>query len=111
MFATGLYIERDPLKLGDIPAGVLSWVQDAGGFAAAALLLWLLCRLVAPGQRGSGYLPWSAPPPGEEPPPGWASALFSFCLFGAALGYLVAGAIHLPQFIENLSTLFGGETP
>ena len=62
MFATGLYIERDPLKLSDLPAGMLSWVQDVGGFAAAGLILWLIYRTVAPGRRGgSGYLPWSVP--------------------------------------------------
>jgi hypothetical protein len=111
MFATGLTLERDPLKLGDVLTGLQSWVQDAGGFAAAGLLLWLIYRLVAPGQRGSGYLPWSAPPPGEEPPPSWASALFGLGLLGGVLGYAAAGIVYLPQLIENLSTLFGGEAP
>ncbi|MFQ3649658.1 MAG: ABC transporter permease [Gemmataceae bacterium] len=41
MFAA-LAIERDPLGWGDIPTGFVMWVQDVGGFALAAILLYLL---------------------------------------------------------------------
>jgi ABC-type transport system involved in multi-copper enzyme maturation permease subunit len=40
MFAV-LYFERDPLRLQDLPAGLVYWVQAAGGFAMVGLLLWL----------------------------------------------------------------------
>jgi hypothetical protein len=41
MFAA-LAIERDPLGLGDIPIGLVVWVQDVGGYAFTAILLYLL---------------------------------------------------------------------
>ncbi|MGL4550753.1 MAG: hypothetical protein ACRC33_06160, partial [Gemmataceae bacterium] len=44
MFAA-LSVERDPLTLGDLPAGVVIWIQDAGAFAAFGLLLFLLLGL------------------------------------------------------------------
>src|SRR5438552_2731010 len=40
MFAV-LYFERDPLRLQDVPAGLVYWVQAVGGFAMVGLLLWL----------------------------------------------------------------------
>src|SRR5262245_50468589 len=49
MFAT-LVLERDPLKLEFIPADVQSWLLTAGSFAAVALAIWLLVRVI----RGKG---------------------------------------------------------
>lgn len=40
MFAV-LFLERDPLRLQDLPAGVWDWVQTVGGFAMIGLLAWL----------------------------------------------------------------------
>jgi uncharacterized membrane protein len=45
MFAT-LTLERDPLNLHDIRPMVISWLQDAGGFAAALLALYFVVQLV-----------------------------------------------------------------
>jgi hypothetical protein len=43
MFSTLVFESgREPLRLQDVPAGVISWVQDMGGWAAFFLLLWLL---------------------------------------------------------------------
>ena len=39
MFAA-LSLEREPLQLQDVPALVVSWFQDWGGFAAFALVIW-----------------------------------------------------------------------
>src|SRR5258707_13400647 len=98
MFAAGLYLERDPLKLSDLPAGLLTWVQDAGGFAAAALLLWLLFRAIVPGPRRSrGYLSWGGSE-SEDRPPDWASALFSFCVVASGLAYLAVGVVRFPEW-------------
>jgi hypothetical protein len=44
MFAA-LSVERDPLSLGDLPAGLIIWIQDAGAFAAFGLLLFLVLGL------------------------------------------------------------------
>jgi hypothetical protein len=41
MFAV-LYLERDPLRLADIPLGLFHWVQTVGGFAMAGVVAWLL---------------------------------------------------------------------
>ena len=111
MFAVGLNLERDPLRLGDVPAGMLSWVQDVGGFAAAGLLLWLLFRALVPGQRsGAGYLPWGGGgDEGQSQPPRWASALFSFCVFASALAYVAVGVVLLPELLQRLSANLGGE--
>ncbi|MSR32078.1 MAG: ABC transporter permease [Gemmataceae bacterium] len=41
LFAT-LILERDPLRWEDVPTGILSWIQVAGGIAAIGLILWTL---------------------------------------------------------------------
>src|SRR5262245_40201180 len=41
MFAV-LEFDRNPLQLSDLPGGVISWLQSAGGFAVVAAVLWLL---------------------------------------------------------------------
>ena len=41
MFAV-MTFERDPMQFQDIPAGLVSWVQTAGGWAAFGVFVWLL---------------------------------------------------------------------
>jgi hypothetical protein len=41
MFAV-LPLERDPLRLQDLPLGLMHWVQTVGGFAMVGLLAWLV---------------------------------------------------------------------
>src|SRR6516164_9631976 len=45
MFAA-LTLERDPLSFHDVGPMVFSWLQDAGGFAAALLVLYFVVQLV-----------------------------------------------------------------
>jgi ABC-type transport system involved in multi-copper enzyme maturation permease subunit len=40
MFA--MVFEKDPLQVQDIPGGIVAWVQNAGGWAAFGVFLWLL---------------------------------------------------------------------
>ena len=40
-----LIIERDPLSYQDVPALLLSWVQDMGGFAAFFVAIWVVLVL------------------------------------------------------------------
>ncbi len=40
MFA--MILDKDPSRLQDLPEGLFTWVQIAGGFASAAVVLWLL---------------------------------------------------------------------
>lgn len=42
MIFAALVIEREPLKWADLPIALVLWLQDAGGFAAAGILVWLL---------------------------------------------------------------------
>ena len=41
MFAV-LPLERDPLRLQDLPLGLVHWVQTVGGFAMVGLLAWIV---------------------------------------------------------------------
>ena len=45
MFAS-LSLEREPFTLHDLPAGFVSWLQDAGGFAMAFLVLMAFRRYI-----------------------------------------------------------------
>src|SRR4051812_12006815 len=56
--------ERDPLRLADLPAAMLTWVQVGGGVAAFGLVLWLLLGL--PRWRKEDH----------DSVPGWQKALF-----------------------------------
>lgn len=50
MFAT-LILEREPLRWADFPGLVGTWLQNAGGLAALALLIWVLAYSI---QRPAG---------------------------------------------------------
>src|SRR5207244_369073 len=41
-----LTLERDPLNVHDIWPMVVSWLQDAGGFAAALLVVYFIVQLI-----------------------------------------------------------------
>jgi hypothetical protein len=59
MFAA-LVFERDPLTLSDLFTGkqlLLSWVQTAGGFAAAGLVVWLIVHLCGGTRLDTSRLP------------------------------------------------------
>src|SRR5262249_8544536 len=75
-------LERDPLRYQDVPAMLLGWVQDAGGFAMVAIILWLLI----------GY-PFMRPVDRARIP-GWQSTIFLVCVIAAPLFYLMyAGGV------------------
>jgi ABC-type transport system involved in multi-copper enzyme maturation permease subunit len=45
MFATLVFENgREPLRWSDVPLAVVSWLQDVGGWAAFAFVLWLLIK-------------------------------------------------------------------
>lgn len=77
MFA--MTFERDPMRLRDVPLGLLLWVQFAGGWAAAGLLAWLLL----------GY-PRLRRVDRERIPP-LRKSLFVLAVVVTALGYVMAG--------------------
>ncbi len=41
MFAV-LTFERDPMRIQDVPASLMSWIQNAGGWAAFGVFLWVM---------------------------------------------------------------------
>src|SRR5438067_8112132 len=99
MFAT-LNLERDPLKLADISHGLVSWVQDAGGFCLVLLLAMMIwARARWPGGL-SAWL-WGASSGGTARH--WAAGLFKLSLAGAVLGYAGAGVLRLLDVIASPS--------
>ena len=75
MFAA-LIFDRDPLRLADLPAGCLLWLQAAGGFAAMGLLLWFAFGL--PRLRKQD----------RDAVPGWFRVVFGIACVGAVVGYI-----------------------
>lgn len=78
MFA--LVIERDPLKLEQLPAYFQNWVMAAGGFAALGLAVWLVYFLL----RGGG-------PHKTESPVGWPARILLILGLGLVLAWLPVG--------------------
>jgi hypothetical protein len=58
MFAT-LVLEREPLKLQDLPASMHTWLLAAGSFAGVGLVMWLALYLARMGERGRRISPWA----------------------------------------------------
>ncbi len=57
MFASTFYLEREPMSLGELPAGIRAWLQNAGGLAAMALLIVGIAWFLEPPQTGSERAP------------------------------------------------------
>jgi hypothetical protein len=83
MFA-GIFFERDPLKLENLPQALIWYIQDAGGLAAIALVVWLVFYLAV----------WRKPNP-EDRPRGTSVLLFKLAFGVAFLAYLVFGLMVL----------------
>jgi hypothetical protein len=96
LFAT-LVLERDPLQWADLPTGLETWIQDVGGFAAAALVVYALYRWFRPA-TGS-RIPW----------PGWQRGLFRLALLGIVVGYGLLLVIQAPIFLAWAMGALEGE--
>ncbi len=48
-----LVLERDPIGYADLPGLLKTWAQDAGGFAAVGLVLWMLNAYLTPPPGGT----------------------------------------------------------
>jgi len=46
-----LLLDREPLGLANVPGLVFAWLQDAGGFAALGLIVYLLAVVLAPREQ------------------------------------------------------------
>ncbi len=88
MFAV-MALDRDPMRIQDVPAQLFAWIQTAGGWAACGVVIWLL----------AGYIRMRAEDRARIAP--WQKWVFMGGLVLAVLGYVVAGiaaiAIHVPK--------------
>src|SRR5260370_13644430 len=93
MFAA-LIQERDPLQLEKFWVGLEYWVQVAGGFAAAALLLWLLFRMIA------SFTPQKLGPTNRAMDLAYALVI---------LAYVAYAGVTSPQWIPAVKSTLAGE--
>jgi ABC-type transport system involved in multi-copper enzyme maturation permease subunit len=102
-----LVLEREPLKLADVPGQVYSWLQDAGGFAAVGLLLYVVAMLtsrVAAGEdttRRSKLLPVVL----------FLGGLAALCYLTAAALYAVDWANRAPEVQQQPAVPDYGKKP
>ncbi len=86
-----LIIERDPLSYQDVPALLLSWVQDMGGFAAFFVAIWvvLVVTRIHP-------FNWRKVPAGQ-------ALFFRACIILGTLCYLALLCTHVPRWTATYS--------
>lgn len=82
MFAA-LVFDRDPLRAEDLPAGLMQWLQSAGGFATVGLVLFLLLGLPRLTKEERDRIP------------GWMKSLFLVSAVLSAIGYVVFAIVGL----------------
>jgi ABC-type transport system involved in multi-copper enzyme maturation permease subunit len=92
MFAV-LTFERDPMRIQDVPASLMTWIQSAGGWAACGVALWLL-----------SFYPRMRPEERARIVP-WQKRIFVTSVVVALLAYVVALAAwsiaFAPRFAER----------
>ena len=98
IFAT-FVLERDPLRWDELGQSVMSWAQDAGGFAAFGLLLYFIYRLFA-GRSRAGI-----------PPSAAQKLLATIGLIGALVGYGLYFGLQLPVTLAYVTAFFSGTNP
>jgi hypothetical protein len=89
MFAV-MTFDRDPMRLEDVPGGLASWVQSAGGWAALGMALWLLLGYTRMRDVDRARIP------------SWQRSLFTVAAVLALLAYQVGGcAAILAASLDN----------
>jgi ABC-type transport system involved in multi-copper enzyme maturation permease subunit len=81
--ASGMFFERDPLKLADLPYGFMAFVQNAGVLVAICLAVYLILSPLA-GRRRSG-----------PPLPAIAVLIFKAVVVLGLLAYVVYGVAFI----------------
>jgi hypothetical protein len=92
---SALYLEREPLRLADIPGGIFLWVQIVGGFALAASYVRLPLALADLGR------------PGRERPPVWLAITLLSAMVLGVLGFVTGWLLSLAA--ANTISLRPGE--
>ncbi len=97
-----LFLERDPLRLADVPGGLMRWVQVVGSLAGICLFFWTLLSLS--GQRfrtGAGRSASFAS----------QGRLFRVLVIGGLFGYLVLLGLRFPEVLAALARDDSAEDP
>jgi len=107
--------EREPLTVNDLPNLVVGWVQDVGGFAMVALVVWYYFALLAqmkspptgrgPISRYLGQYLWSLaqlrqPQSSREKWPTWLRYSFHIASAVAAAAYTAVGGAWLLNALQ-----------
>jgi hypothetical protein len=82
-----LTLDREPLALSNLPGLLQVWVQDAGGFAAVGLVVYLLYALFGPNRKAAGM---SSRMP--------VTTFMLLCLSAAIICYAIYAACLITQF-------------
>jgi ABC-type transport system involved in multi-copper enzyme maturation permease subunit len=96
MFAT-LVVEREPLHWSDLPAGLETWIHTVGGFAAVAVLAWLIVSRIRRSERG------------KPTTPAWQRSLLKLALLGMVVGYGLLAVLYLPVVFSSIVSWMEGE--
>lgn len=83
MFAYVMTFDRDPMRMQEVPNQLVAWVQNAGGWAAFTVLVWVLV----------GYTRMRAEDRARIAP--WQKRVFMLGIVISLLGYLSAGGVLL----------------
>ncbi len=79
MFA--MAFDKDPMRLQDVPEGLIAWIQIAGGWAAFGALLWLLVAYRRMRDEDRARIP------------SWKRSIFLGGVVVALAGYVLTGSI------------------
>src|SRR6476620_11745519 len=90
-----LSLERDPLRLSDLPGGLTRWVQVVGSIAGVCLFFWLIGQLGKTRKRSTEQSLGTSRP--------WAARLFKLLLVVGVLGYLALFGLRAPDIPGALS--------
>jgi len=91
MFAYVMTFDRDPMRIQDVPALLIFWIQNAGGWAAFGVIVWVLF----------GYTRMRAEDRARIAP--WQKGLFLLGFAVSLLGYLTAGvAAAIPTLFPKI---------
>jgi hypothetical protein len=99
MFAIIIF-ERLPLEWRDLGAAIQTWVQDAGGLAAVAILFYGLATVIA---RSTGAVTTHYPEgttEGGRPTGFWLARFFKLCVVASFLSYILFLVFLAVEWVE-----------
>jgi ABC-type transport system involved in multi-copper enzyme maturation permease subunit len=95
-----MFFERDPIGVGDLAPGLVTWIQVVGGFGAVGLLLWMVFGLTR----------WRATDLARVP--GWQKVAFLTAVIACVICYAAFFVVRLIDFQpSDSSDALGFERP